>query len=260
MIRVMSIRRIAPLGLCLAVATVPPAELAFAQDAPAQSMGDLRQEIDRLRQDVAQRDAELAAARDRIARLERELADLKAKSAPDGSGSAPPAAPAPVPADPAIGPGGLLAAMQAKYLADFPTTPDTSTAQKMNLHLRALEGWCARANRDSIRQLSWTGRIDPGSFSTNGRSCSFNAIFTSGTVEFRFPVSVEQATLSKARGADGTPTSGDVVFNAIVKPRLRVNPERPAPQAFEQPQMVAPYVDFVLELDVRSVLPAPGTK
>jgi hypothetical protein len=258
----MSIRRVAVLGLCTAFAAFPAGGPALAQDAPAQSMSDLRQEIERLRQEVAQRDAELAAAKERVARLEKELTDLKARPA---SGSGPDAAPSavpppPVPADPAIGPGGLLASLQAKYLEEFPSMPDTSTPQKLNLHLRALESWCARANRDGIKQQAWTGRIDPATFSSNGRTCSLDARFVNGTQEFRFPLTLDQGLLSKVRDAGGGPVAGDVVFNAIVKPRLRVNPGRPAPQAFEQPQMVAPYVEFVLDLDVRSIVPPPSAK
>jgi hypothetical protein len=258
----MTIRRPAVLGLCLSCLAGAPAPTVAPQDPPAQSMSDLRQEIERLRQDVAQRDAELAAAKERVARLEKEIADLKARSAGGASAQPdvpPPASvPPPVPADPSIGPGGLLAAMQARYLADFPTMPDTSSPQKLNLHLRALEGWCARTNRDGVKQQSWTGRIDPAGFTSNGRTCSFTALFVNGTREFRVPLSLDQGVLSRIRDGSGAPARGDVVFNAIVKPRVRVNPDRPSPEAFLHPPMLAPYVEFVFDLDVRSVVPPPA--
>ena len=253
----MLLRCLAVIGLCTASLAWAPLP---AQDPPAQSMSDLRQEIERLRQEIAQRDADLAAAKERIAKLERQLADAAAGQATGGSpgqSPTPAAPPPPFPADPSLGPGGLLAAIQAAYLAEFPTMPDTASPQKLNLHLRTLENWCARTNRDNIKQYAWTGTIDPNTFAVNGRTCSFNAVFVNGTRQFSVPVTVEQGLLSKVRAKDGSPSAAPLVFTAIVKPRIAVNSRRPTPQAFELPPMVAPYVDYLFDMEVRSVLPAP---
>ena len=259
MIEGMPLRSVAVLALSAACTA---ASLAGPQDPPAQSMGDLRQEIERLRQDIARRDAELAAAKARIESLERQVAEAQASKAAPGNG---PAAapqginpePAPFPADPTLGPGGLLAAMQSAYLADFPTMPDTASPAKLNMHLRSLEGWCAKVNRDNVRQYSWRGTIDAASFAVSGRSCSFTAVFRNGTREFRYPFTVDQSMLARVRGRHDAPTTDEVQFGVLVKPRLAANPQRPTPQAFEQPPMVAPYLDFALDVELRNVQPLP---
>lgn len=235
-----------------------PAGLAPAQDTPPQSMNDLRQEIDRLRQELSRRDADLDAAKAQIAALKAEIAAMKTVAASTPAASPAPAAPAPVPvpADPTIGPGGLLSTLQAEYLAAFPSLPDTTDQQKLNLHLRSLEPWCAKANRDGIKQYSWTGSIDPASVRFMQRNVAFVAVFRNGTREFKAPLSVDQGMLTRVRTKEGGLVSGDLQFNVIVRPRLTVNGGRPAPGAFENPPMVGPYIDFLYELELKSVVPA----
>lgn len=240
-----------------------PAALAGAQTPPPeQSINDLRQEAERLRQEQAQKDADLAAALKRIKELEAQLAAAKAAAAPGGQtgtsgGNTSPAAPvpAPVPADPTLGPGGLLSSLQADYLAAFPTLPDLKDQQALNLHLRALENWCAKANRDGTKQYSWTGQVDPTSLSTNGKTASFVIVFTNGKREYRTPVTVDQSVVSaRVRTRDGI-VPGDLVFNGIVRPRLSVNGRRPQPSAFENPPMLAPYLEYFYEFEVKSMTP-----
>jgi hypothetical protein len=164
--------------------------------------------------------------------------------------------PAPVPADPTLGPGGLLSSLQADYLAAFPTLPDLKDQQAFNLHLRALENWCAKANRDGTKQYSWTGQVDPTSLSTNGKTASFVIVFTNGKREYRTPVTVEQSMVSaRVRTRDGGIVPGDLVFNGIVRPRLSVNGRRPQPSAFENPPMLAPYLEYFYEFEVKSMTP-----
>ena len=233
-----------------------PAATVLAQDTPPQSMSDLRQEIDRLRQELSRRDADLDAAKAQIATLKAEIAALKvAAQQPAAQPVAAAPAPAPVPADPTIGPGGLLSALQAEYLAAFPSLPDTSDQQKLNLHLRSLEPWCAKANRDGIRQYGWTGSVDQSSVRAQGRNVAFVAVFRNGTREFKQPFLVDQGMLTRIRGKDGGLLGGELQFNVIVKPKLTVNGGRPAPGAFENPPMVGPYVDFLLDLELKSVVP-----
>lgn len=240
-----------------------PAATAGAQTPPEQSISELRQEAERLRQEQARKDADLAAALQRIKELEAELAAAKAAAAaPAGQtgasgGAASPSAPvpAPVPADPTLGPGGLLSSLQADYLAAFPTLPDLKDQQALNLHLRALESWCAKANRDGTKQYSWTGQVDPMSLSINGKTASFVIVFTNGKREYRTPVTVDQSVVSaRVRTRDGI-VAGDLVFNGIVRPRLSVNGRRPQPSAFENPPMLAPYLEYFYEFEVRSMTP-----
>jgi hypothetical protein len=47
-----------------------------------------------------------------------------------------------------------------------------------------------------------------------------------------------------------------VTVNARVSPRMRVNPSRTAPGAFDVPPSVGPYLEFGYDLDVRSMVPA----
>jgi hypothetical protein len=259
----------AALALALAIVALPqsscPAQNAAGQTAPGgasggQSVNDLRQEIDRLRAEAAKRQADLDAALERIKALEKQLADAKAAgTSPAGPAANQPAAPVPppVPADPTIGPGGLLASLQADYLAAFPQIPDTKDQQRFNLHLRALDGWCIRANRDGIKQYQWVGRIDPASVAASQRTVAFVAIFKNGIREFKVPCSMDLSTFARVRTRDGV-VADDVVFTGIVKPRLAVNSRRPQPSAFEVPPMVAPYVEFLYDFDVKSVVPASG--
>ena len=240
-----------------------PAAIAGAQTPPEQSISELRQEAERLRQEQAKKDADLAAALQRIKELEAQLAAAKsAAPTPNGqsgtAGGAPsPSAPvpAPVPADPTLGPGGLLSSLQADYLAAFPTLPELKDQQALNLHLRALESWCAKANRDGTKQYAWTGQVDQTSLSTNGKTASFVIVFTNGTREYRTPVTVDQSVVSaRVRTRDGI-VPGDLVFNGIVRPRLSVNGRRPQPSAFENPPMLAPYLEYFYEFEVKSMMP-----
>ena len=250
--------------LLVAAALAFPAALAapaHAQGAPAappaspQSISELRQQVERLKQELKERQAELDAALARIKELEAKAAAAPAAS--QGSAPAAPAetAPPPVPADPTLGPGGLLSAFQAEYLAAFRDVPDGSDPQKLNLHLRALETWCAKGNRDAIKRHTWTGQIDASTFAASGRSCSFVAVFRNGTREFRYPLTVDQGLLARVRDRNGAPMAGDLVFDVVVRPRLTVNASRATRGAFENPPMVAPYVEYLLDLEPRSVLP-----
>lgn len=253
--------RAAPALLAFAVAI--PAAPAAAQGAPvppAQS-GDsiiaLRQEVERLTQELKRKQAELDAALERIKALESRAAGAPGAPAAPDAPAAP--VPAPVPADPAIGPGGLLAAFQAEYLAAFRDVPDGSDTQKLNLHLRALEAWCAKGNRDALKRHTWMGQIDASTFTVGGRNCSFAAVFRNGTREFRYPVTVDQGMLARVRDRSGAPMAGDLAFDVVVRPRLTVNANRAARGAFENPPMVAPYVEYLLDLEPRSILP-PATE
>ena len=178
-----------------------------------------------------------------------------------GGGSSPSApVPAPVPADPTLGPGGLLSSLLADYLAAFPTPPDLKDQQALNLHLRALESWCAKANRDGTKQYSWTGQVDPTSLSISGKAASFVIVFTNGKREYRTPVTVDLSVVgSRVRTRDGI-VPGDLVFNGIVRPKLSVNGRRPQPSAFENPPMAAPYLEFFYDFEVKSMAPITPAK
>lgn len=246
-----------PAALALAFAAAAPAQTSPSQAPPAagESIAELRQEVQRLAQELKQKQAELDAALARIKALEAQAA--AAGPAPAAPATATPNAPVPppVPADPALGPGGLLSTYQAEYLAAFNQVPDPADQQKLNLHLRALEAWCAKGNRDGIKRHSWTGQIDASSFSCSGRACSFTAVFRNGVREFKYPLTVDQGMLARVRDRNGAPMAGDLVFDVVVRPRLTVNGSRPSRGAFETPPMVAPYVEFLLDLEPRSILP-----
>jgi hypothetical protein len=85
-------------------------------------------------------------------------------------------------------------------------------------------------------------------------------VFTNGKREYRTPVTVEQSMVSaRVRTRDGI-VAGDLVFNGIVRPRLSVNGRRPQPSAFENPPMLAPYLEYFYEFEVKSMTPvAPAT-
>jgi Lon protease-like protein len=84
----------------------------------------------------------------------------------------------------------------------------------------------------------------------------FTMVFRNGAREFRVPATVSQGTFERIV-TNGRPTEGPIAVTAIVTPRVRVNAERPDRGAFESIPMVAPYVEFLYDLDVKSVMPAP---
>jgi hypothetical protein len=252
--------RIVPIA-AIAVAALlaaPPARAGapVVTQSADQSAADLRQEIDRLRRQLADSQAELDAAKARIKELEAKLAAAAAGGARGQEIPAPP--PPPVPADPSIGPGGLLASLQADYLAAFPDDPPSKSAQRLfEQHLQALRAFATRANRDYVRQVTWNGQLDPTiPVRANGRQVGFTVIFRNGVREFRVPATVSQGTFERIV-ADGQPTQGPIAVTAVVTPRVRVNADRPDRGAFESIPMVAPYVEFLFDLDVKSVIPAP---
>jgi hypothetical protein len=245
------------------------------QDSTGESISDLRQEIDRLRLELAKKQADLDAALQRIKALENAVsgstsapspatATAPAKSAAPTKSTAtsppvntlPPAPmPAPIPADPTIGPGGLMASLQADYLGAFPTVPNANETKQLGLHLRDLENWCVKANRDGTKQYIWVGRIDPNTIRVSGKSVSFVATFVNSNKQFTVPITVDQSLLSRVKTRNGIDT-GDLAFSGIVRPRLRVNSARPAPSAFETPYMLAPYLEYFFAFNVKSIVPA----
>ena len=248
------------------------------QDPTPESISDLRQEIDRLRLELEKKQADLEAALQRIKALETgtaadpapttkptpATATSPAKSAAPTTPSKPlvnlmPPAPMPqpIPADPTIGPGGLMASMQADYLAAYPTVPNANNTKQLANHLRGLTNWCTKANRDDTKQHIWVGRVDQGTIQTNGKNVSFMATFVNSNRYFTVPITVDQSVIARIRTRNGM-EPGDLAFSGIVTPRVRVNSGRPAPSAFETPYMLAPYVEFFFSFNVKSIVPAAG--
>ncbi len=263
---------------------------AVTQDPTPESISDLRQEIDRLRLELAKKQADLDAALQRIKALESGTAADPAPATEPTPAPAPAPAPAPtpatatspakstapttpskplvnlmppapmpapIPADPTIGPGGLMASMQADYLSAYPTVPDANDTKQLNLHLRGLQNWCTKANRDGTKQYIWVGRVDQGTIQTNGKNVSFMATFVNSNRYFTVPITVDQSVIARIRTRNGI-DPGDLAFSGIVQPRIRVNSRRPAPSAFETPYMLAPYVEFFFSFNVKSIVPAAG--
>ncbi len=253
---------------------------SVTQDPTPESISDLRQEIDRLRLELAKRQADLDAALQRIKALEAGTAAdpepaTKATPAPTPATATSPAKsmapatpakplvnhmppapmPAPIPADPTIGPGGLMASMQADYLTDYPTVPDANDTKQLNLHLRGLQNWCVKANRDGTKQYIWVGRVDQGTIQSSGKNVSFMATFVNSNRYFTVPITVDQSVIARIRTSNGI-EPGDLAFSGIVQPRVRVNSRRPAPSAFETPYMLAPYIEFFFSFNVKSIVPA----
>ena len=250
------------------------------QDPTSDSISDLRQEVDRLRLELAKKQADLEAALQRIKALEAGTAADPApatESTPAPATATSPAKsktpttpakpltnlmppapmPAPIPADPTIGPGGLMASMQADYLAAYPTVPNANNTKQLANHLRGLANWCTKANRDDTKQHIWVGRVDQGTIQTNGKNVSFMATFVNSNRYFTVPITVDQSVIARIRTRNGM-EPGDLAFSGIVTPRVRVNSARPAPSAFETPYMLAPYVEFFFSFNVKSIVPAAG--
>jgi hypothetical protein len=251
---------------------------AVTQDPTPESISDLRQEIDRLRLELEKKQADLEAALQRIKALETGTAADPAPATKPTPATAtspakstapttpakplvnlmPPAPmPQPIPADPTIGPGGLMASMQADYLAAYPTVPNADNTKLLTNHLRGLANWCTKANRDNTKQHIWVGRVDQGTIQTNGKNVSFMATFVNSNRYFTVPITVDQSVIARIRTRNGI-EPGDLAFSGIVTPRVRVNSARPAPSAFETPYMLAPYVEFFFSFNVKSIVPAAG--
>ncbi len=241
-----------------------PAPLT-AQTAQAdESQNDLRKENDRLRQQVKTLEGDLDAALQRIRDLEAEAA--KAKTATE----APATPPVPMPANAALGPGGLLSALQADYNSpeagfagkEIPSgTPggDPEMQKAWTAHAKALESWISREQR-KVTEVQWRGVVDSASVRQRGREVGFDMLFDNGGRIFRAPIVVDQGMVEKFRGPDGSFTQAPIVVNAVVTPRLRINPNRPDTGAFDNPPLVAPYVEFGYDLKVRVMLPSDRTR
>ncbi|MEI6475317.1 MAG: hypothetical protein WCO75_07980, partial [Planctomycetota bacterium] len=163
----------------------------------------------------------------------------------------------PIPADPSIGPGGLMASLQADYLAAFPTVPDANDSRQLGLHLRALESWCAKANREGTKQYIWVGRVDQDTVTKSGKNVSFMVTFVNSNKVFKVPVTVDQSVLTNVMTRTAI-NNGDLAFSGVARPRLRVNSARPAPSVFENPPMIAPYLEYFFSFNVKSIVPAAG--
>ncbi|MBL9141599.1 MAG: hypothetical protein JNK53_07000, partial [Phycisphaerae bacterium] len=248
-------------GALAPLASVAP---AFAPAQSDESQNDLRKEIDRLRQEVKALEADLDTALARV----RELEALVAKS--HSTHAAPPAsAPVPMPANPALGPGGLLSTLQADYNSpeagfagkDIPNGPgaDPNSQKAWTAHQRALESWIAREQR-KVSEVQWVGVVDPASVEQRGREVSMTLVFTNGGRDFRAPVTVDQGMVERLRGPDGSITQAPLTVNAVVTPRLRINPNRPDTGAFDNPPLVAPFVEFGYDLKIRVLLPEERAK
>ena len=249
------------LATCALLLAQPSAAAAPVQDPPAQSMNDLRQEIDRLNAEIARRDEELAKAKDRISELETAIAALRsvpagtATSAAPAARAAPPApAPKPEPADPSVGPGGLLAKLQSDYLVSYPELPKLTTDQQRTEHLRGLERWSKGIERTPVGRVSWTGRIDASTLQVGVRDASFTAEFASGGRTYRVPMSVDRVAFDRAVPSGSVPADA-LTFTGEPRVRISVNPDRPSPGAFDFPAMIGPYLECTIEFAVKAMVP-----
>lgn len=236
---------------------------AVPQDPPGQSMSDLRQEIERLTAESARKDEELARANARIKELEGTIATLRSLpgSAPAKSATpVPPAAPAPAPdpADPSIGPGGLLAKLQAEYLQSYPELPDLSTPARRDDHLRSLGRWSDRLGRTPVGRVAWAGTIDASTVSVGPREATFTATFPASGRTIRVQVTVDRVMFERfTRG--GSVPSGPVAMTGEPRAQLTVNPDRSNPGAFDFPLMVAPYVECRIDFLARDLAEPPAS-
>lgn len=251
-------------SVVLAQAPAPAGDPSLQSAPQGESQSDLRKENDRLRQHVQRLEGDLQAALERIRQLEAQLAGAAPTQAPAAGGN-----PAPVPANPALGPGGLLSALRADYYSaetglagrDVPAAPgdDAETRKAWTAYQRAVEPWIQREQRKTT-EVQWIGTVDPTSVTQRGREVAMVVVFSNGGRDFRTPITVDSGVADRLRGSDGAITRAPVSVQAIVTPRLTLNPKRPDTGAFDNPPLVAPFIEFGYDLKVRVVLPADKAK
>jgi hypothetical protein len=253
---------------------------AFGAAAVAQddtSTNDLRRQNQALRADLQEKEAELAAAHERIALLEQRIAELEARLA--GTPTTRPApAPAVTPGRPAAGPGGsgavtidesipsaspraLNRALESSYeQAIGPLDRGTPDSRERRNLLREIEHWAAGATRQFRDRITW--HVEPVEYRYAGEQLLLVVYAIDPSTRTRlgreFTLAVghpgQRRRLDREFG-DALPET--LIVRGTLIPKVAVNPRRETPGMFNQPPLLAPFVEHGFEINIDSIALPP---
>ena len=240
--------------------------LALPATADAQSASELREENRRLNTENRDLKTELEAARGQIAQLAQRIAQLEAALRNSGTVPPPmPGGPATPAADqvtidesvPSASPRALFNALKASYektMADQERGRQGDTDRRA--YLKALRAWSSRVDREFRDQISWHVRLSEPEQGGRAVSVLAQAVDPGSGAKlgeaFRLVIPRAQSRrIDPAWLEDDDP----LVLRGVLQPQTRVNPEREAPGAFDNPRLIGPFAEFVFTIDVKSLMP-----
>ena len=251
------------LSVCKRMLLAVLVSTCLAAPAYSQSAEELRQENEQLQQQVRDLQKELDAANARIARLERMIEQLQARSV-----DLEPLEEPEVTIDeskPDASPRANLRAIvesHAEAMADMEMGRQDSPQRTG--YMRALERWRAAAERQFKLPIEWHVRIVDDILLNRDGSARVTVIAvdpeTPAQLGDPFDLDLDRLTVRRIVPVRDRGDLDKLKLNGVLVPHLRINLERPSRGPFDKPKFVGPFVEYALEVQVRSLVPVEKPK
>lgn len=235
--------------------------------ARAQSDADLRRENQQLSTQISDLTQELEALKstnqslqERIAQLEAQLAAAR-RSSSGGPATLPPLEEPEVTIDeskPEASPRAMLQAVQASHDEAIKGMEIGREGDgKRRAYLRKLEQWEAGAERSLRSQISWHVREVDRRNSDNNRIWTLVAVDPKSGAELGdpFEVMLPRNVADRLAAFESREELGVMVMRGTALPQIRVNQARAERGSFDRPRFIGPYVEYALQVEVKSLLP-----
>lgn len=248
-------------GLLTAVLAAP----AFSQAAEElrQENELLRDENEQLRQQVRDLQKELDDARAKVARLERMVERMQGQTADRDPLEEPE-----VTIDeskPSASPRALLRAIVESHDAAMGDMEmDRPNSRQRVAYMRALERWVAAAEREFKIPIEWHVEIVGELLLNRDGSARATVVAvdpeTDAQLGSPFDVMLEPIMVRRIVPVRDRGDLDKLKMNGVVVPHLRINLERPNRGPFDSPKFIGPYVEYAMDVQVRSIVPVEKPK
>lgn len=258
------------LGTCITVLGTPAmsSHALPSQEEGVDSTIEAHREREQLLAMVADLQSELAAARKRIAALEAEIAssNTEAPTPPPAAPRSPEATgydPTNPELDSMANPTRILFEIKDGLQDAWRDDEINFDPEKFGPGIRQYEQWAERwterTNRAFQKPVSWPVRILKAT-PINNKSSQLTVVTVSpdGTTDIGDPFVVNQprriiGNLERAQRHSDTPVH--YRLRGTFRPNLRVNPDRIKSGPFNNPQLLAPMIEYSWMVDAKSISP-----
>ncbi|MFG0330013.1 MAG: hypothetical protein ACF8PN_08960 [Phycisphaerales bacterium] len=237
--------------LCMLLATP---DLLVAQDSNQPQPGpDPQAEIERLQARIRELEAQLADAYRTISDLRRQLGQGGGTVTPNPGVDPTDPDPVALPENqPLASPSALLETVVTQYDTDFANASWSSEVDR-RVHFRNLRAWSAQLNRKHRGRFEWIAEMQGFEALSEGGATATVVVRDPQTgARWSEPVMIEVPRRFVDR-LEEIEVGEYVELKGVIRLDLKLNADRETPGAFDVPPLVAPFVEFVYELDLQSV-------
>jgi cell division protein FtsB len=230
------------------------ADLRRANQALTTQVADLTKELDALKATNAQ-------LKDRITQLESQLAAARRAASNSSGGVLPPLEEPAVSIDETLPHSSPRAMFKAIHASHNEAVKDLEKGKagdsKRRGYLRKLEQWKAGAERNLRGPIRWNVR------EVDRRNSGANQVWTLVAVDPKtdaelgdaFEVMLPRPVADRLTAFEKRGELGQMVLRGVAMPTLRVNEARADRGSFDKPRFVGPFVEYVLMIEPKSLLP-----